>query len=251
MKKFYKSFLWLFLFPIACSAQKSSTTFVTDSVLYNNYTINTTLRVDSNVIKMLQPYSDSLKKSMNIVIGFSNATLYKKQPESALGNFMADCMKIMAEKKFHTHVDAAFINNGGIRSYLPKGNITIGNVYEIMPFDNLIVLLQIKGNVLQEFLNLQAEAGGWPVAGIRIKIKSKKVQEAFINNQPLDVNATYTIAVSDYIANGGDNCTMLKGLPVININYLYRDALIEYISSFTKEGKPINAQIENRVSYVL
>ena len=79
---------------------------------------------------------------------------------------MTNAMKIMAEKKFETHVDAAFINYGGIRSYLPKGDITIGRIFELMPFDNLIVLQEIKGDTLLSFLNFIAERNGWPISGI-------------------------------------------------------------------------------------
>ena len=75
---------------------------------------------------------------MNTVIGFSTIGLTKKLPESGLGNLIADAMKEMAQKKYATKVDAAFVNYGGIRSYIPKGEITIGKIFEIMPFDNLI-----------------------------------------------------------------------------------------------------------------
>lgn len=181
------------------------------------------------------------------VIGFATAPLYKKQPESPLGNFMADCMKRYAEKIFDKKVDAAFVNFSGIRYYLAKGDITTGAIFRLMPYDNQIVLLTIQGKVLKTFLNHTAETGGWPCAGITMVIKNNTAAEVLINKIPLDENAAYTIAVADYVANGGNQCIMLKGLPQLKKNYLFRDALIDYVSDFTRQGKPVTAAIENRV----
>jgi 2',3'-cyclic-nucleotide 2'-phosphodiesterase (5'-nucleotidase family) len=88
---------------------------------------------------------------------------------------MADCMRMMAEKKFERKVDAGFMNQFGIRSSIPKGNITVGKIFEMMPFDNLVVLQEIKGNVLKEFLDKTAADGGWPVSiGTRWASKTKR-----------------------------------------------------------------------------
>ena len=156
----------------------------------------------------------------------------------------------MAEKKFNKKINAAFINFGGIRSYIPKGDITVGKIFELMPFDNLVVLQDLTGLQLKLFLARVCEKGGWPVSiGLTYSIKDKKLGDALIDDKPIDDTAIYTIANSDYIANGGDNCDMLKTIAKQNINYLMRDALIEYVKLQTAESKPINAKIENRVVY--
>lgn len=216
---------------------------------FTDYKIDKQIKLDSSLILMLAPYADSVKHSMNKVIGFSLTGLTKRQPESTLGNFMADCMKNMAEKKFNKKVDAAFVNYGGIRSYLPKGDITVGTIYELMPFDNLIVLQEMKGKVLQQFLNKTAMSGGWPVSGLTMAIKDRKAVNVLVDGAPLNDSSTYIIANSDYIANGGDDCDMLKSIEKQNLQYVYRDALIEYILFITKQGKPISSAIENRIRY--
>ncbi|MFY7964781.1 MAG: 5'-nucleotidase C-terminal domain-containing protein [Chitinophagaceae bacterium] len=219
-------------------------------VNYSNYKIDTQSNIDSTYIKLLMPYKDSLDKSMNEVIGFSVYGLFKKQPESTVGNFMTDAIKLMAEKKYNKKVDAAFVNFGGIRSYIPKGDITVGKIFELMPFDNLVVLQELSGIKLKAFINRVCEKGGWPVSqGLTYVIKDKTAIEILINGIPINDNTVYTIANSDYIANGGDNCDMLKNIPKQNINYLMRDALIEYTRLKTAEGKPIDAKLENRVIY--
>lgn len=245
MPKLTVIFTCIFFSLYSCTPQKQSIT-----VSYNDYKINKENKQDSSLTAMLQPYANNIHTAMSKVIGFSTKGLTVKQPESDIGNFMADCMKIMAEKKFERKIDAAFVNFGGIRSYLPKGDITIGAIYEIMPFDNLIVLQEVKGNVLKEFLNKTAELNGWPVSnGVKLKINNKQAFDIFINEKPLDENATYTIANSDYIARGGDGCAMLTTIPVINKGYLFRDALIDFIQELTKQGKPIDWHTEGRVTY--
>ncbi len=217
-------------------------------LLYKDYQINRSLQTDTNLIHFLQPYTDSITKEMNTVLGFSNTTMYKKQPESPLGNLMADCLKLYAATWFETNVDAAIVNYGGIRSYLPKGDIKLETIYEIIPFDNLIVLQKINGNTLHQLLDLVAYKGGWPISGVAMKIKDKKAVDIVIRDAPLNDTTVYTIAVSDYLANGGDGCSMLKNIAQQNKNYLYRNALIEYIKSFTGAAKPVSANIENRIT---
>ncbi len=218
------------------------------SVQYKDYRV-LNLRKDSLVQTFLQPYADSVNSSMNKVIGQLAVDLEKQQPEGTLGNFMADAMKTMAEKYYNTTIDGAFINSGGIRlTGIKAGAITKGKIFELMPFDNIIILQKLKGTVLQEFLDHIVSRGGWPVAGITMQMKEKKAVNVMIGGKPIDLTMIYTIANSDYVANGGDNCEMLKTIPQINNGYLLRDGLIEYVESFTQKGQPITATIQNRVT---
>jgi 2',3'-cyclic-nucleotide 2'-phosphodiesterase (5'-nucleotidase family) len=158
-------------------------------------------------------------------------------------------MKAMAEKYYQTTVDAAFINYGGIRlNVIKAGAITRGKIFELMPFDNIIILQKIKGSVLQQFLDHIVGRGGWPVAGTTMQIKDKKAVNVLIAGKPIDPNMTYTIANSDYVANGGDNSDMLRTIPQINNGFLLRDALIEYVKALTQKGESITATIQNRVT---
>lgn len=199
---------------------------------------------------MLLPYTTDIHATMNKVIGTSAQTYNKRDPESELGNFLVDAYKHMAEKKFARKVDVAFMNSGGIRGYLSKGDITVGAIFEIMPFDNLLVLQELKGSVLQAYMNRMAEEGGWPVSvGTTMQIKGEKAINITIEGKPLDPNATYVVAHSDYVANGGSDCSMLRPIPQINLGYLMRDALLEYVAEQTKAGKIIEPKIEKRVTH--
>ncbi|WP_290795784.1 5'-nucleotidase C-terminal domain-containing protein [Flavihumibacter sp. UBA7668] len=230
---------------IACTGSYSPAT-----VQYDKVRITTESPKDKNLEQLLKPYSDSVNHSMNIVVGELERELEKKLPEGTLNNLLADAMQVEASKAFGVPVDAAFVNYGGVRtSQLPAGPITIGKVYEIMPFDNLLIIQELKGSVLQQLLNRIAERGGWPSAGVQFTIKDKKAVDVLVGGKPLDPSANYIVANSDYIANGGDDCDMLTPIPQQNKGVLVRDAFLHYFQSITAAGKKINAQIENRVRY--
>ena len=201
------------------------------------------------MISLMQPYKDSVERGMSQVIGEAAVTLEKAQPAGTLNNFMADAMYVMAREKYGVSVDAAFVNYGGIRiTQLTAGPVTRGKVFEIMPFDNLLILQQVKGSVLQQFLDLTAAWGGWPVAGLTMQIQNKKAVNVKIGGQSLDPNKTYTMANSDYVAMGGDNAAMLKDIAMQTNGYLMRDAIFDYIKLLQSQGKNISANDDNRVS---
>ncbi len=220
------------------------------AVSYTGYRLSQNNKQDSTVIKLLKPYADSVNKSMNDIVAVAAAELEKKQPEGTLGNIMADAMLSKAKQVYSMPVDAAFINSGGLRlPSIPAGNITRGKIFELAPFDNAIVIQKLSGAVLQNFLNHISAKGGWPVAGVQWQIKNKQAVNVLINGVPINESAAYSIAMIDYVANGGDDCAMLKLLPQISKGIVLRDAIIEYFAAQTSQGKKIMAKIENRVSY--
>jgi len=246
MKRYYNIFIIASLLVVqSCTTVQ----LIPAEVLHTSYPVVNNQKQDSSILMMLSPYKDSVNKTMNKVIGFATETFNKGQGQVALGNFFTDAMKEMGEKHFGRKIDVAVVNYGGMRSYIPKGNITVGKIYELMPFDNLIVLQEVKGSLLKQFLDHTANAGGWPVNGISMTIKNKRAENILVNGKPLDEQATYILANSDYIANGGDNSEMLKPVRQMNIGYLMRDALIAYVQQFTANGKPVIANKEIRITH--
>ncbi len=231
------------------SGLSCNTTYQSQTLQYKTYRINDAEPKDSAQLVFLRPYSENVNKTMNDVVGIADISFDKKQPECTLGNFMVDAFLTMAREKYNTQVDIAFVNFGGIRlTQLPAGKVTTGKIFELMPFDNLLILQKIKGSVLQQVLDLMAAKGGWPVAGMTMQLKNKKAVNVTIGGKPLDPEAMYTIANSDFIANGGDNADMLRNVPQITNGYLMRDAILDYIRKLKNQGKNISANIENRVT---
>jgi 2',3'-cyclic-nucleotide 2'-phosphodiesterase (5'-nucleotidase family) len=192
-----------------------------------------------DMINFLKPFSDSVNGSMNAVLGTLEVQLTKGLPDYSLGNFMCDAYLEMSAEKFGQRVDVALMNVGGIRlNTMEPGAITIGKIYELMPFDNLMILLEITGEQLQASMNNVASRGGWPVSGASYMVKDKMAANLMVGGQPVVPNKKYVLAVSDYVANGGDDSNALKGIPQMNIGYLQRDAIIEYVKKHRKIGKP-------------
>jgi 2',3'-cyclic-nucleotide 2'-phosphodiesterase (5'-nucleotidase family) len=206
---------------------------------------------DSNLVQMLQPYAKAMQANMNVVIGNLSQTLEKKMPENSLGFFMTDAFLTQASLVFETRVDVALMNTGGIRTpAMQAGPIMVGTLYEAMPFDNLLVLLTLSGQQLQQLMNHVAGRGGWPISGGSYAIQNKKAVELMVGGVPIDLQKKYTVALSDYIANGGDDCSFLTGLPQQNKGYLQRDALIDFVKRQTAKGQPIALPSLQRLRYI-
>lgn len=116
-----------------------------------------------------------------------------------------------------------------------------------MPFDNLMVILKMKGSLLRQYLDTLAAGEGMIVSGITMQIANKTAQQIMIAGKQLDLNADYTIVHSDYVA---INTPFLKNIDRKAINYLLRDAIIDYVKLNYSQGKKIKVLNTDRVTYV-
>lgn len=240
---FINGVLFLALLLTACGRQYRLTEHN-----YYGYQVYKGLHASETAEQMITPYRDSLSSIMNEVIGISDTLLLKEQPEGTLGNFCADAYREIAASYTAKPVDVCFMNNGGFRvPSLPKGNITVGHIYELMPFDNNLVVIEISGKDMIRICNRIAQRGGWPVSGLRMKISGYKASEISIGGLPVDSTGTYTIATSDYLANGGDELELLKAYPQQKSTLLLRQALIDYIRMLTSNQKHITSIKDQRI----
>jgi 2',3'-cyclic-nucleotide 2'-phosphodiesterase (5'-nucleotidase family) len=123
----------------------------------------------------------------------------------------------------------------------------MGKVFELMPFDNAIVILELDGATTAKLFDKMSSAGGWPVAGASYEIKKDNAVNIHIQGKVFDITKTYRLAVTDYLANGGDNLDFLKGIPQHKCNIIYRDGIMEYVKALTAANQKINSQTEGRV----
>ena len=204
---------------------------------------------DQEMNQIIDPYKTQLEKDMNQVIGFATRSLTKHQPESTLGNWIADIIYQKGCDYYEQSIDMAFQNYGGIRIQdLPDGAITKSHIFELMPFDNMLVILEVDAENLIKLFNRIAAYGGWPVSRqVKFEIKNGHPENIRINNQPIDKNRIYKVGLPDYIANGGDKCFFLKDLKRTTLNIMVRDAIIEYVVEETKRGNSLNAKLEGRI----
>lgn len=225
------------------------TVFQTNKLDYTIQRINNEIKSNYRLASLIKPYADSVHANMNTIIAEAEIGLGKKQPESTLGNLMVDILLRAATEKYQMPVDASILNYGSIRlTVLAQGAITRGKVFELMPFDNIIVLQKLNGRLLHQLMDHIAGKGGWPVSGISMQIKNKLASNILINKSPLEESKTYTIALLDYVANGGDDAAMLRGIPQLNNGCLFREAILHYMVQQQQLGNKISAQIQNRIT---
>ena len=100
---------------------------------------------DSLILKMIKPYSDAIEIEMSKQITYTKKVLTKKGLESLLGNFVTDlCLKIVNEKDSIAKANMCVMNKGGLRTDLAVGDITIGDIYSLMPFENELVIVELN-----------------------------------------------------------------------------------------------------------
>jgi 2',3'-cyclic-nucleotide 2'-phosphodiesterase (5'-nucleotidase family) len=208
-----------------------------------------TARPDSSVTNFLAPYRQRLEQTMNQVLATSTGPIEKGTPDAPLNDLLTDALLQQSIQKYGKPIDCSHLNFGGIRNNLPSGNITVGSIFEVMPFDNRLLVLTLTGTTLQQLLNHFAGGHGLVVGGLRAKIHDKQVHDVtFTNGRTLQPAETYTVVMSDYVANGGDDAGFLKNVVKReDINYLMRDALLDYFRQRGKTG-PINPTSDGRIS---
>lgn len=188
----------------------------------------------------LMPYQEFLVDSMANPIAQVQEDLLKADANGKLGILMSKAMINRAENILNQEVDCAFMNRGGIRvPVLKAGPLALGRVYELMPFDNYLVVLEIPGDSLQKVLDVIALKGGWPAYGISYKIDDDGATDIKIDGMPINGQQLYQVALSDYIANGGDKMTILKQFEQKNTGLGLRDAFIEYFILIHQSGQTI------------
>lgn len=223
--------------------------YVMQSRSARHYSFDSTSAVDSAIVRFIQPYKAGVDTLMKTIIGRAAIPLTKAQPECTLGNFMADA-QFEAAKKLDSRVVASVVNYGGIRiPYLPPGPITKGAMYELMPFDNVVTIVEVPGAVLYRFADHMAARKGWPVAGMRFTVKDRKAVGLSLNGQEVDSARIYKITMSDYIAGGGDDCDFLRPLKQRRTSVFLRDAMMDYIAALHRQGEALSPTLEGRVSY--
>src|SRR5690606_21817332 len=105
---------------------------------FNLLNVDETIQKDSSYLELIAPYKKHLDSQMQEIIAEAAKPLTKGQGESTLGNLVADMQLSYSTEKFNRPIDISVINNGGLRSNLPMGKITVGNIYELSPFENFI-----------------------------------------------------------------------------------------------------------------
>jgi 2',3'-cyclic-nucleotide 2'-phosphodiesterase (5'-nucleotidase family) len=210
--------------------------------------VGSTIAPDAGAADYIKPYHEQVERQMQQVIGTAPVALGKNAGENPIVNFVADLQRTAASTYFKGQpIDLGVMTNGGMRNALPAGPITLGNVFELMPFENELIVLDAPGPVVQQLFDYAAPIR-MAISGATYTVgPDKKPQDIRIGGQPLDPSRTYSIAISDYLAGGGDRMDFLKAAKLRHTGLLLRTVIIDHIKALTAAGQPVTAQVEGRV----
>jgi len=216
---------------------------------------NTDLPVDSTVTadpqteSIIAPYRQQVTEKMSEVVGFAPVELRKGDFESPLGNFVVDLQMAQSQPLYGKPINLSLTTNGGLRQPLPKGEINVGDVFELMPFENELVVLTLDGSTVQELFDYAVEKKWAPIGGATYTVKNGKPTEIKIGGELFDPAQSYTLVTSDYLAGGGDDLNMLKkATKTEKVGLLLRDAILQQIRQLAAAGQPVTANTATRVT---
>ena len=190
---------------------------------------------DANAKATLAPYKAKIDSIMTPVIGYSAAKLTSYRPESPLSNLIADLLRSCAQQKTGVMPDVGVMNIGGIRNILNEGEITVGNIYEISPFQQI------------------AAVHGEGLSGANLEItQDGKLLKATVNGKAIDPAKSYQVATIDYLAEGNDKLEAFKKAEskTTPSDAVLRDLFIDYVRDCQAKGKFINASVEGRIRII-
>ena len=241
IKRFILLFSLAALLPVTVSAQ----------LKYNWSTVRIDSRFDNGTdrtaAKIIEKYSPMIAPLQEI-IGYSEAEYDKARPESGLSNFAADIIRETAEKAVGKRVDVGLTNFGGIRTSLPKGAVRVYDIFSIFPFENHIVVFDIKGRDLLKFFQ-QMAVRPEALSNVYLVAHKGEIVTLRIGDKPFDVEHTYRMATIDFLMDGGDGVNFTKvARNKVETGILIRDAIVDYIRQMNAEGKTIRLFKDSRVT---
>ena len=208
---------------------------------------------DANTAAYMAPYTQHVDSLMNPLVGRTARFMERGTPEGLLSNLLPDIL-VWASDRYGEKPDFAVYNNGGIRAALPAGDVTLGDILDVAPFENKICFSTLSGKDVLELFQQFTIIGAHVSHGVRLVYdKNLKLLEATVNGKPVDPDGSYRIVTIDYVANGNDGLEAFKKktgfkphtTPADNS----RDLIIEYFRDKMAKGETVDAQIEGRIQF--
>ena len=200
-------------------------------------------KLDPKLVSYMERHKARLDKKMNEVIGHCDVTMNVEAPQSPLSDLLTELMlrdgpSAMGQEP----CDLSIINFGGIRTNLQAGDVTVGDIFKISPFDNYLVVATLKGSELKKaVLRFRLDALMAASAGMEVSYKNNIPNKITIRGQEIRDDELYRMITLNFIAEGGDN--ILAGVQYESLDYsmlIFRDFLIDEVKKITKSGKSVS-----------
>ena len=208
---------------------------------------------DQAVDSIIAIYRETLEEEMEVVLAHSAQRLERGTPEGLLNNFVADLIMKQGQDLYIPDdgrpIDFTLLNYGGLRAPLPEGPVTRANIFELMPFENEMLVLTLTPESTREAFEYLAQANvGMPVSGIELVVTDDQVDEVYIQGEPFDDSRNYKVLTSDYLAGGGDDMRFfLDAIEEEVLGKRIRDAIIAHVIALDERGEKINSELDGRI----
>jgi len=203
---------------------------------------------DSQISEAIEAQVAIAEEGMDEVVGSSAYYLSRTNvdAQSLMGNTITDAMRNEVKADF------AFLNLGGVRADIKSGPVTYRDIFQVMPFDNMLVSFKCTGEFLRRIIETRVEGSrhGLVVSGVNVVYSKKRpnfdrVTSLRIGGKPWDPNKIYTCATTDFLLQGNAGLTLLTQVPqedIINHQINLRDAIVNYF----KQHSPVKTKIDDR-----
>lgn len=205
--------------------------------------ISSSIPRDAKLDSFISPYKKVYSQRMFDTLAYSPVELTKGRGESILGNWVADALVWYADSVLNLNTDFSVVNSGGIRvKSLAAGPVLLKNIYELMPFDNALVIIEVDSSIMDSITG--HVASGWPISSrYHVKVDYKNNEASWSVSKKYK-GVKFRVVLSDFLANGGDKMNYLSTIKQEYTKVLMRDALIAY----ARHQKILSAKIEGRIS---
>jgi 2',3'-cyclic-nucleotide 2'-phosphodiesterase (5'-nucleotidase family) len=243
MNTLFKTIFLLFIIS-GCKQNEYTLTQIEGKQIEINDSIASNIVFDS----VLNPYREHVENQLSEVLAYNVRDMNRTDGplNSSIGNMMADAVLELANPLFNSQIgneiDFVLLNFGGIRATIGQGDVSRRTAFEIMPFENEIVVLELSPKRIQELLDyLRTENLAHPVSGIEIQLdENNQIKSVKIQGVALDTTKNYYVVTSDYLRNGGDRMYFFdEPVSETPLNYKLRNLFIDYfIEKDTIDFKP-------------
>lgn len=186
----------------------------------------------ADIEAMIAPYRAQLEEQLAVVLGHAAGDFVKADPEGTLDNLVAEALLYTARRHAADTVHVSLVNEGGLRVPLAAGPILMRHAYELLPFENFVVVLSLTGAQMEELADQIAATTGEPIAGWTMELDGHDAVEVRVDGEPVDRDRTYRLATVDYLVNGGGEWSVLWEVEAgarEDLDILIRAAFVEYL----------------------
>lgn len=213
--------------------------------------IDSTITETDSISNFVEPYRNRINQVLDSTLAYAPKPflLDDGKRNSSMGNLMADIVFEEAAPIFKLRtgkeLDFVVLNAGGVRSIISSGKVTARNAYEVMPFENYIVVVELSGSAVRKLINFVAKSSRrHPISGIQIVVdKNNSLESVNIQGEPFNESQNYFVATSDYLVQGGPSIGFFNEMiSVTDTDYLLRNAIIDHF----RKVDTLKAVVDNR-----